>query len=49
MTLQYLPDVIDWPHVVKVIEQEERFRDRYKEARRRFIEQCRKYNNKKKS
>lgn len=48
MTLQYSPDIIDWPHVVKVIENEERFRDRYKEARRRAIELSRKHNNKKK-
>lgn len=48
MTLQYSPDIIDWPHVVQVIEQEERFRNRYKEARRRVIEQNRKYNNNKK-
>ena len=49
MTLQYSPDIIDWPHVVKVIEKEARFLERYKEARRRVIEQSRKHNNKKKS
>lgn len=47
MKLQYSPDIIDWPHVVNVIEAEERFRDRYKEARRRVVEQNRKYKNKK--
>ena len=42
MILQYSPDIIDWPHVVQVIEQEHKFRDRYKDVRRRVIEQNRK-------
>ena len=34
MTLQYSPDITDWAHVVKVIEQEEKYWTRYREARR---------------
>lgn len=35
MELLYSPDIIDWPHVVKVIEKAEKFREKIKEARRR--------------
>ena len=43
MTLQYSPDITDWAHVVHVIEQEEKFWARYREARRKVRE---KYKNK---
>ena len=47
MTFVYCPDIIDWAHVVRVIENEAQFRDKYKEMRRHVNEQNRKYLKKK--
>ena len=47
MMLQYSPDIIDWSHVVEVIEKEHNFRAKYEAARKYMREQNRKYIKKK--
>lgn len=34
--MEYCPDIIDWPHVVKVIEQDRHFKELLEEERKRM-------------
>lgn len=40
--LAYSPDVTDYAHVIKVIEEEKRLTEKYKEVRRMLIEKRKK-------